>query len=172
MAVPPTCVFRIRGYGQVIDIDVARSVVRIGGREYPASWLVCPPGPDQDDDVADRTLGGDNELLTDAYIPLESGLLVEVEVEYRNRVSCRLYARTCVLEPPFGPQDTALWLPQRLRLDGRQIRLGQETWDWCEDWWLIEHLDRLAGLPYEEPPGPPCELVPLNATSRDRGPVR
>lgn len=138
-----------------IDLDFESSIVTLAERRFPTVGLICPQGPEQSDSRYQRSLGP--HALMEwcwVYIPAENGILVYLSAE---KSTCRLYARTCTLDSYGG-----LWLPHDLFIAGGRIQAGNwMEWTGCEPDWLVEHIDRVSGLPYDEPPGPKVELLRL-----------
>jgi hypothetical protein len=149
-----------------IHLDYPTSTVTIAGRPFPACMLVCPDDDEYPEpNPVQRTLGGQGDgkfgPWTDVFIPTESGLLVDLQWT-PERLDCRLSARTCHRDgQPDGDGWVEMWLPHRLRIVNGHVREGSQDWTRCESWWLLEHIDRVAALPYREPPGPKCDLVRL-----------
>lgn len=109
----------------------------------------------------DFVLGGAGRFSYEVFIPTESGFLIGIEVDHKsNNTFVRLMARTCI---EFFDQWEPMWLPYSLGMvNGRLIWDRYSDWRNCEEWWIVEHIDRLSRLPYDEPPGPLCELMRLN----------
>lgn len=64
-------------------------------------------------------------------------------------------------DQPDGAGWISMWLPKDLKIMGGQVVEGFQSWSDCETWWLIEHIDRVASLPFIEPDGPKCDLIRL-----------
>ena len=150
-----------------MKLDLERSEVTLGDRRFPACALICP----QDDVDAlrsawDRSLGGPGSLPS-VFIPGENGVLVEIE-EFETGLVVALYSRTC--ERVDTPAEWT-WLPHALSivhnhigvfLDRRGLIQGPYRWEGCDEWWVVEHIDRVTSMPYTEPNGPRAELVRLS----------
>jgi hypothetical protein len=140
-----------------MKLDLDLSLVRLGERTYPACLLVCPDDEEYPElDRWNRHLGGDFRLTMNAIIPTESGVCVNVDMDKSTGLLyCTLMARTCYRSHAW-PDDIWMWLPHSVTYNG--------IWNWprCELWWLIEHIERVAQMNYEEPEGPHCELVRLD----------
>lgn len=148
-------------------LDVARSTLTVEGRTFPACCVRCPRHESEPDpwDPADAVLGGDAKVSWEAYVPTESGLLISVEVEHTtDTVTLRMDSRTCYVSYTFRViEQHDIWLPYSLGVTGAGA-ISERAWsEWrgCESWWLVEQIDRLAAMPYVEPPGPCVELLPL-----------
>jgi len=152
-----------------MKLNLKRSEVTLGDRRFPACALICPP-----DDVGgtdwDRSLGGmEVPGYPYAYVPGENGILVEIAQEPDSRsYAVHLYSRTC--EHAETPSGEWTWLPQALSIvqnrigvhkDSRGLIQGAWHWDRADEWWVVEHIDRVTQLPYDEPPGPRVQLVRL-----------
>lgn len=152
------------------DIDYERSLVRLAPRWLPVVGLICP-APDElpDESRAQRLLGGvagAPDPDESWYVPLESGILIELEARNRSPgYHVTLVARNCRLHID-GTTDPPLWLPWSINLDGKRYRpesldhrIFGSVWREAESDWIVELADRLASYPFEAPPGPAVELV-------------
>ena len=155
--------------------------VEIAGRTFPTVGLVCPPDeidPDRPD--KDRSLGTGNDWLS--YIPAENGVIFVVEKETAPAAppnTLRLSLLCAVCEQSYDPEGY-MWLPKSVSLiDGQLLptvtyegRLGVRAvsdWHHAEPEWVAETIDRLSRLPFTEPDGPRCRLVPRDAFDADNG---
>lgn len=147
--------------------------LELDGRRFPTVALICPQveGQEPPDSEEDRSLGL-TACDTVRFIPAENGLLIEVEPMGATRPGLfvvHLRARSCYEYP--DSDGTRLWLPQLVSLvDGRLVagpelspmvryREGRDWWGSAEPDWICEHIDRMARLPFTQPPGPEVELV-------------
>jgi hypothetical protein len=147
-----------------LELDYDTSTVILNGRRYPACLMVCPDEEDfPEPNPVQRTLGGDSRYTTNALIPVESGLIVSVDMEKSTgALWCYLWSRTCAHSTqPDGDAYTSMWLPRNLMIHGGQVFEGFQCWDRCEPWWLVEFIDRIASYKYHEPSGPKCDLIRL-----------
>jgi len=157
-----------------VKVDVPRSEVTIGDRRFPAVALLCPPAPEQPEPAKERVLGEPvRAKYPCVYVPCENGVLIQLQKEDKG-VTVMLDARTCELDewrvagPNAGPDK--LWLPQPVCilagkvgkwLDRRGLLAGPWHWDSADEWWVVEHIDRVSVMPYTEPEGPPVRLMRL-----------
>lgn len=149
----------------LIAIDQEASTVTIADRRYPAVALICPVSDNPNATEEDRALGACGAAPNDrsVYIPTENGLLLRVEEgrnESRHGLSLDPCARTCerVQDP-----DGWLWLPRPVGWFGGVLLVGRSNvWYWAEPEWVVEMIDRLSVLPFEQPPGEPTQIVRLN----------
>lgn len=161
-----------------MKLDVETSTVVIGGRRFPAIYIICPPGG-ADDPGSDyeRMLGGtsgpgimDLAVRHQVLIPCENGVLVAVE-DYgddKPGYEVSLLARTCQQQPW---DDTFLWMPYFVVIDhGRlaavinwQRSRLHLPWRWedAEAEWLTELIDRVSRMPFTQPEGPAVRPIPL-----------
>lgn len=148
-----------------LDPDVTTSTIRLAGARLPVVAVVCPPveGYPEECDWC-RHLGSVNGE-TSAYVPLENGLLYEITALENGTLDIHLNARTCELLDQYHPVDDPMWLPWAIALRNgaletrdmmchRQVR----SWNGAEPEWALEHLRRMAALPFTQPPGPAVQL--------------
>lgn len=154
--------------------ELETSTIRILDRHYPACCLICPPYGEDDDPEYERMLGGPaTPVVADhayqAMIPCENGLLVAIEWMKNDPSTCTigLDARSCSINK--FPDQRDLYLPYFVALhEGRLVPLvrprdgrGKVEWAGAEPDWAIEFIDRMAALPFEQPPGPQVRLITL-----------
>lgn len=152
----------------VMNVDYEASTVTLAGRTFPAVGLICP----QDGDVKDRhsrLLGGPiGRAGFQAVIPAENGVITVIEVTAgRPAVDVALWAATCDLNT--FPNDSPKWLPVQLCIARRAIgripfRPRGVEWQWngADPEWVVEFIDRVSRLPFDEPGGPRCEMIRLS----------
>lgn len=160
---------------ELIELDEATSTVTIAGRRFPACVMLCPLN-DEDEVVSDwdRALGAGSNLMTEALIPMENGVVFHVEQNLSDgRVWCRMDAVTCTLVQyvRFSDEDRDMWVPHQLGVHvcGADTHLCEgafTVWQDCELWWVVEQVDRVSAMHVRAPPGPRCELVPLGSVQR------
>lgn len=154
----------------MIGVDLKRSLLILNDRRFPAVALICPQHECEEREDFDRLLGGpscrpDLNRAWDVYVPLESGVLIQVSDDTRTDACLR--ARTCYEYP--DPNDTVdqYWLPHNMEARNGTIavnvRVNGGTWLDCDHDWLAEHIDRLSRMRVELPSGPRCRPVSLGA---------
>lgn len=157
-------------------VDLDTSTLTLAGRRLPAVGVVCPIGPGPDNSRPERTLSALNAghepfPHIEVVVPTENGVLVQLAwFKDRPGLIVQLGARTCELTPS---DDDPIWLPIPLAVVAGRIEATSRTdlgkyllvkhliWRDAEPDWVVEHIDRVARLPYDEPPGPRVELVRL-----------
>lgn len=142
------------------------STICIGDRTFPTVGLICPPVDGDESTEWSRSLGM-SEGDTARFVVAENGILFEVTPS-DDGWSLNLYTPTCWCyeRDPDGP----LWLPRLASIiDGALVALdpnsteGQWNWTGCEDWWLVEFIDRLSAMPFTIPDGPRVRFVDADA---------
>ena len=101
------------------------------------------------------------------YIPCENGAFVAVETyEHKPGYAVTLHARACQQSPW---DNTHLWIPYFVGIDHGKL-VAQERfldlgcpwrWDDAEADWIVELIDRVSRMPFDQPPGPEVRLIPL-----------
>lgn len=158
----------------LVEIDRSTSTVVLAGRRFPAAGLICPVAPD-DPDASERSraLGACGAAPGDrsAYVTAENGLLIRVDEQANERyhgLDLDLYARTCELVP--AGDELPWWLPWTIGWFGGLLVPGRSNgWRWAEAEWVVEMIDRLSVLPFEEPDGEPARIVRLDYFANDGG---
>lgn len=158
-----------------MNINVASSIVEIGGRTFPACVLVCPPYGDNDHTTEqERVLGGrgGGTKLVPAfsdyiYVPCENGILVEIE-QAQDQLGYEVTLR-CPTCSPVLSDALPIFIPETVALVGhrpvaqpRPHRQGITTWRNGEGEWVAELIERVSKMEFFIPPGPRVTLKPLS----------
>lgn len=157
-------------------VDTENSMITIADRNFPACILICPPTEDNDFEEWDLALGvppNDTALI----IPSENGVLIQVEQvpEWDNTFKVDLLTRVC--RPGYHFNEKCIWLPMSVVLmDNGTLEVepvgfphvGTSFWIHAEDWWVVEHIDRISRLPFKEPEGVQSRIVKLNYFKEDQ----
>ena len=137
----------------VPGLDLDRSTLTFAGRPWPVVAVVCPD-EGSERSVSERTLGSD---LASFYIPLENGLLVNLDLSERGW-EMWVNSRHCAPEPMEG-----YLLPLIMVVNGRVVRRigGKCHWSRVEPEWVNEFIERLMTFEVEPQDGPTVTLQPL-----------
>lgn len=147
------------------------SYLELAGRRFPLVGVILPVHPEREASEWNRSLGFEKSYYSRwFYIPAENGVLFQLEYTNRKRPedgwTLHLYARTIeenrLDEEPMYLLHPVTLLEQRLIAYPWGEPFGAFYWTNAEEGWLVEHIDRLSRLPYDEPPGLPARLVPLD----------
>jgi hypothetical protein len=143
-----------------LNVDVAKSMVCLGDRRFPVCALVCPDYGGHP--RGERLLGGDSPGGGPWFVPCESGLLIELEVDDPQGLRVSLSARSCHLEPDGVVDDVAYWMPWLFNLHGAEfvpVTTYPVMWYGATPEWTVGLIDRVSRYAYHQPPGPEVEII-------------